>query len=120
MRGSAIGLRIRETRKKIGLRQTDLAKRIGVSASYLNLIEAEKRRINGDLLRRIADQLGVSDSSLTGRDEERLVETLAEMIADPAVNDAGAIPFQEIEDIVARYPKWGRLVARVYRRMTEM
>ncbi|MEO1614163.1 MAG: hypothetical protein AAFU55_17670, partial [Pseudomonadota bacterium] len=31
-----------------------------------------------------------------------------------------AIPFQEIEDIVARYPNWGRLVARVYRRMTEM
>ncbi|HAW46979.1 MAG TPA: transcriptional regulator, partial [Roseovarius sp.] len=47
-----IGTRIRERRVLAGIRQTDLAKRVGISPSYLNLIEHNRRRIGGKTLLR--------------------------------------------------------------------
>ena len=44
------GSRIRERRVMAGQKQADLAKAIGISASYLNLIEHNRRRIGGKLL----------------------------------------------------------------------
>ena len=41
------GGRIRERRIALGLRQAELAPRAGISASYLNLIEHNRRRIGG-------------------------------------------------------------------------
>ena len=49
-----IGTRIRERRVHARIRQTDLAKRVGISPSYLNLIEHNRRRIGGKTLLRLA------------------------------------------------------------------
>jgi DNA-binding XRE family transcriptional regulator len=46
-KASMIGSRIRERREMAGLKQADLARRAGISASYLNLIEHNRRRIGG-------------------------------------------------------------------------
>lgn len=89
-----------------------------ISASYLNLIEANKRRINGALLSRIAEELDIRDDRLTGRDEARLIETLSEMAADPGLAVEGQSAFGETQEVVARNPNWSRLAARAYRRMT--
>ena len=40
----------RERRKDLGLTQTELASRVGISVSYLNLIEHNRRSIGGRLL----------------------------------------------------------------------
>ena len=45
-----IGTRIRERRVLSGIRQNDLARRAGISPSYLNLIEHNRRRIGGKTL----------------------------------------------------------------------
>ena len=42
------GNRIRERRLVLGMKQADLAEAVGISASYLNLIEHNRRRIGGD------------------------------------------------------------------------
>ena len=42
------GTRLRERRQALGLRQADLAAQMGISASYLNLIEHNRRRIAED------------------------------------------------------------------------
>ena len=52
------GTRLRERRLALGLKQAELAQRVGVSASYLNLIEHNRRRISEDLLARLALALG--------------------------------------------------------------
>ena len=48
-REALAGTRIRERRIMTGLKQADLARNLGISASYLNLIEHNRRRIGGKL-----------------------------------------------------------------------
>ncbi|WP_304951541.1 helix-turn-helix domain-containing protein, partial [Sulfitobacter sp.] len=50
MREGLTGSRIRERRVMAGLKQAELAQQSGISASYLNLIEHNRRRIGGKLL----------------------------------------------------------------------
>ena len=57
------GTRLRERRLALGLRQGDLAAKVGVSASYLNMIEHNRRRIADALLERLAAAL---DAAMRG------------------------------------------------------
>ena len=43
-----IGSNIKKFRKKLGLQANKLAEQLGISPSYLNLIESGKRNIDGD------------------------------------------------------------------------
>ena len=49
-RAQLTGNRIRERRLVMGMKQADLAAAAGISPSYLNLIEHNRRRIGGKLL----------------------------------------------------------------------
>ena len=53
------GTRLRERRLAAGLRQADVAAAAGISGSYLNLIEHNRRKVTVDLLNRLADALGL-------------------------------------------------------------
>ena len=76
-----IGLKIKRRRKQLGLSQAGLARAVGISASYLNLIESNKRAIGGSLLLRIAERLQMDIEELSGRDEQRMSQAIAEMAA---------------------------------------
>ena len=56
--GIPIGQRVRERRRELNLTQGELARRAGMSVSYLSLIEHDKRTIGGRLLQRLAPWLG--------------------------------------------------------------
>ena len=60
-----IGLKIREYRKKLGLQAKKLAQQINISPSYLNLIESGKRKIDGDLLLKISQELRIDFSDIS-------------------------------------------------------
>lgn len=61
-----IGRKIRKLRLQRGMKAGDLAKRLGVSKSYISRIEREHRRINTDLLDRIGKILEVPPYALLG------------------------------------------------------
>ena len=63
MRNTLTGTRIRDRRVMAGTKQSALAREIGISASYLNLIEHNRRRIGGKLLLDIAGALGVEPAA---------------------------------------------------------
>ena len=44
-----IGYKVRSKRRNLGITQANMAKKLSISASYLNLIENGKRKINVDL-----------------------------------------------------------------------
>lgn len=111
---SPIGLRISTRRKALGISQAALARAAGVSPSYLNLIEANKRQVGGMLLQRIAAELAMEIGELTGEAEHRLIHELVEAFADPALAGSRIGPDQA-RNLVATAPDIARLLARLHR-----
>jgi transcriptional regulator with XRE-family HTH domain len=67
-----IGKRIAEIREQAGLSQSGLARSIGSSQSAISQIEAGDRNPSYDMLRQVADALGVSVPHLVGAEVEKL------------------------------------------------
>ena len=109
-----IGARIRRKRMAAGLSQVALAQALGISASYLNLIENNKRAIGGALLLRIGERLGIDLEHLSGDSEARIIGTIGELMSDPVM---GGIEMEadSVRDLVARFPEAGAALARLYR-----
>ncbi|WP_137700007.1 helix-turn-helix transcriptional regulator [Marimonas lutisalis] len=105
---SLTGSRIRERRVLQGLKQSELAGRVGVSPSYLNLIEHNRRRIGGKLLVDIAAVLDVEPSLLAEGAEAALIARLRHAAAEAGEEGAEV---EAVEDFAGRYPGWARLVA---------
>ena len=59
-----IGPKIKSFRRQLGLQANKLAEQLGISASYLNLIESGKRKIDGDLLLKVCEELKIELSDL--------------------------------------------------------
>ncbi|TCO68791.1 helix-turn-helix transcriptional regulator [Rhodovulum euryhalinum] len=116
-RSALTGTRIRERRTVLGMRQADLARRAGISPSYLNLIEHNRRRIGGRLLVELARHLGVEASALTEGAGAALIETLREAAAG---QEGRAAEIDRIEEFAGRFPGWAVLLAARYRRVREL
>ena len=54
-----IGPKIKAFRRQLGIQANKLAEQLGISPSYLNLIEGGKRKIDGDLLLKVCQELKI-------------------------------------------------------------
>ena len=108
------GSRIRERRTGLGLRQSALAKAVGISPAYLNLIEHNRRRIGGKLLVALARELEVEPSALTEGAEAAL---LAELRTAAMGLPEAAAERDLAEEFAGRFPGWAALVAAQQRRI---
>ena len=114
------GTRIRERRQERGVRQAELAATIGISPSYLNLIEHGRRRIAGRLLADIARALDVDPALLSDApDAPRLqaLRTAAQGMPEPL---RPAPEVERAQDFLDRFPGWAALVAAQRRRVEAM
>lgn len=102
------GSRIRDRRLARGMRQADLARAAGISASYLNLIEHNRRRIGGKVLNDIARHLEVDPAVLAEGATERLV---AELETAARAARVPVDPAEPAVDFASRYPGWAALVS---------
>ncbi len=111
-RNALSGSRIRERRMSLKIRQADLARSVGISASYLNLIEHNRRRIAGKLLLDIAQELQVDASQLSEGTEAVLLEQLSD-VADAQLSTTVDPELDRAEEFAGRFPGWAqRLVAQ--------
>src|SRR6056297_534020 len=112
--GGLTGARIRRRRLDRGVKQADLARACGISPSYLNLIEHDRRKIGGKLLADIAEALDVTPERLRIGADAQEIATLRAAAADtPEV----AAELDAAEDFAARFPGWAGLVAEQARRI---
>lgn len=109
-----IGSNLRERRRALGITQSRLASEAGISASYLNLIESNKRNIGGTLLKRIADVLGVALDELDGAAERRLADDLGELAGEPLLADLHLEP-SAASELANRHPGWAQAMIRLHR-----
>ena len=77
-----IGHKIKTKRKKLGITQADLSKKLSISPTYLNLMESGKRKINVDLLLKIADELNVNISDISKKTDTSLYQNLMDLLGD--------------------------------------
>jgi predicted transcriptional regulator/DNA-binding XRE family transcriptional regulator len=80
---SRLGTKVRTLRRRGKLTQTDLAAKLGISPSYLNLIEHNQRQLPARLLVRVAQLLGVDLEVFADDDHTRLAADLQEVFGDP-------------------------------------
>ncbi|WP_415920119.1 short-chain fatty acyl-CoA regulator family protein [Tateyamaria sp. SN6-1] len=116
-REALAGTRIRERRIMGGFKQADLARQLGISASYLNLIEHNRRRIGGKLLLDIAGTLGVDPSMLTEGAEAALIATLREAAAAQGV---AAPETERADEFAGRFPGWAEALAAAHRQINRL
>ena len=62
-----IGPKIKAFRRQLGLQANKFAEQLGISPTYLNLIEGGKRKIDGDLLIKISKELRVLEKNLVSK-----------------------------------------------------
>ncbi len=108
-----IGRSVRRLRQDQGVSQQSLAARLGISASYLNLIEHDQRNVTASLLIKLAETLRVDLATLSGVQERALEADLREVFADPVL---GAEPVADAEiEALAGHPAASRAVLALYR-----
>jgi predicted transcriptional regulator/transcriptional regulator with XRE-family HTH domain len=109
-----IGRTVRRLRSEQRLSQQALAVRLGISASYLNLIEHDQRAVTASLLIKLGETLRVDLATLSGSGERQLEVSLREAFADPLLS-ADAVPETEIAELAATAPNAARAVLALYR-----
>ena len=109
-RSALTGTRIRERRALAGVRQAELARSVGISPAYLNLIEHNRRRAGAGLVAAIAAALGVPPRMLDEGAESALFEGLREAAAGAAAT-AARPETDRVEEFASRFPGWAALLA---------
>lgn len=111
------GPRIRRIRNAKGLTQTAMAEGLGISPSYLNLIERNQRPITVQLVLKLASTYDVDVAELQGEQKGALA-SLKEVFADPLL--AGELPGdQELIEVSEGAPNAAAAVIKLFRAYKE-
>ncbi len=108
-----IGRVVRRLRQERNLSQQTLAARLGISASYLNLIEHDQRSVTAALLIKFTQTLDVSIEALSGTQEQKLEALLREALSDPELGTDMDNAAQEIT-VLAAQPAVARAVLTLH------
>lgn len=106
------GSKIRMLRRRHGLRQVDLAERLSISASYLNLIEHDQRPLTAPLLLKVAELFPGDLKSFGAGDHGRLVSDLHEVFGD-ALFEAHDVTTTDLREAAANETV-SRAVVKLY------
>ena len=108
-----LGAQIRAVRRQNNMTQVKMAERLGISASYLNLIEHGRRSMPAELLIRLAQTFAVDLKSLGGADHERLLADLLEACGDPLFDPYALTP-DDVGTLAAHSPAAARAMIGLY------
>jgi predicted transcriptional regulator/transcriptional regulator with XRE-family HTH domain len=108
-----LGAKVRALRRQEGLSQTEMAERLSISPSYLNLIEANKRPLTANLLINLAQAFKVDLKTFAPQEEQRLAEDLMEAFGD-SLFDTLDLPASEVRELAQSCPSLARAVFFLY------
>ncbi|MEP3421103.1 MAG: short-chain fatty acyl-CoA regulator family protein [Erythrobacter sp.] len=107
------GPSLRRLRKREGLTQAAMAASLGISPSYLNLIERNQRPLSARVLVQVIERFDFDPSSL--REDEAIggIDGLARRMADQRFSDLG-IDREELQEFLAAAPQAAAAFVRLY------
>jgi predicted transcriptional regulator/transcriptional regulator with XRE-family HTH domain len=109
----ALGAKIRALRRQQHLTQTELARRLGISPSYLNLIEHDRRAFSAELLVRLGEILPVDLKSLSPEHDGRTLTELLEVFGDTLFDNFDVIT-QDVKEIATAFPAAAHAMVHLY------
>ena len=113
-RQAMLGKRVRRLRNQQGLTQVAMAAQLGISPSYLNLIEHNQRSLNRPLLLKLSERFDIDLQAFSGNQEARLLADLTELFGDPLFRDAELGP-AELSELVGSAPAVCQALLTLYR-----
>lgn len=109
-----LGARLKRLRRDMGLTQTRMAEDLGVSPSYLNLLERNQRPVTAQVLLRLAETYDLDLKSLSADAEAAGAAGLAEVFADPMFRDL-TLARHEVGEVADSAPGVSEAIARLYK-----
>ena len=108
-----LGPRIKRLRRELGLTQQAMADDLGISPSYIALIERNQRPLTADLLLRLARGYRLDMRELAADERDDYGRRLTAMLKDPIF--AGIdLPALEIADIATSFPGVAEAMLRLH------
>lgn len=108
------GAKVRALRRREALSQVQLADKLGISPSYLNLIENNRRPLPANLLIKLAQLCNVDVHSFATDEDARLVADLTEAFADPLFEEQD-LTSVDVREMAVASPSAARAVLSLYR-----
>jgi predicted transcriptional regulator/transcriptional regulator with XRE-family HTH domain len=108
------GAKVRGLRRRESLTQNELAQRLGISPSYLNLIENDRRPLPAPLLIRLAQLFDVELHAFAADEDSRTAAALFEALSDPLFESQDVLA-NEARELVSASPSLARAMLTLYR-----
>jgi predicted transcriptional regulator/transcriptional regulator with XRE-family HTH domain len=108
-----LGVRLKRIRRDLGITQTRMAEDLGVSPSYLNLLERNQRPITAQMLLRLAEAYDLDLRSLSNDPEGGGATGLSEVFADQMFRDLG-VARHELSEVAENAPGVAEAMVRLY------
>src|SRR5690349_10850794 len=109
-----VGPRLKRLRRERNLSQARMAEELGLSPSYLNLMERNQRPITAQVLIRLAHAYSLDPREFANDDDERAISELEEVFADPLFRNA-PVSRLELRETISSAPTVVDAVGRLYR-----
>ena len=108
-----LGGSVRKLRRQRNLSQQKLSEILGISVSYLNLIENNRRNLTGKLLLNIAKEFNIQLSDIEGENDTVLLSDLMEVLSDN-IFESNYLKNHDVQDLVSSQPEIARAIIRLY------
>ncbi len=108
-----LGPRLKRLRRELGLTQQAMADELGISPSYIALIERNQRPLTADLLLRLARAYKLDMADLAADERDDYARRLADSLRDPIFADIDLPPL-EVADVAASFPGVTEALLRLY------
>lgn len=112
------GSKLRTLRRNAGLSQAYVAQQLDISASYLNLIENNRRPLPAPLLIKVAQLFHVDLRAFAPDEDARLLGDLYEVFSD-LMFEEDRLNSGEVRELVGASPGCARAVLKLYRAYQE-
>lgn len=108
-----LGPRLRRLRRELGLTQQEMGANLGISSSYVALLERNQRPLTADLLLRLSRSYKLDLAEFAGEDSEDYARRLAAALRDPIFADID-LPALEVADLATSFPGVSEALLRLY------
>ncbi len=107
-----IGHKIKTKRRKLGITQADLSKKLSISPAYLNLMESGKRKIDLDLLVKMANELNVDVSDISKKTDTNLYQNLMDLLGDNLFENLDITNF-DVKELINTNPSIAKALVKL-------